>query len=128
GTQNSTLGTNFTIGRAVIDRSGRFRVAIGPVGEQMFEALMPGGAAFATLRQIVDQFSRGILEPEVEVKLDESKTIRFRSGAKLAPSLGVTTVLPTRERRPTIARFVLSDSPGTARAVVIDHQAYQPGT
>jgi type VI secretion system protein ImpH len=128
GTQNSTLGANFTIGRAVIDRSGRFRVGIGPVGEEMFEALLPGGAAFATLRQIIDQFSRGILEPEVEVKLDESKAIRFQLGAKLGASLGVTTVLPTQERRPTVARFVLSDSPNTARAVVLDHQAYRPDT
>jgi type VI secretion system protein ImpH len=128
GQQNATLGESLTIGRAVTDRSGRFRVGIGPVGEEMFEALMPGGAAFATLRQIIDQFSRGILEPEVEVKLDESKTIRFQLGAKLGASLGVTTVLPTQVKRPTIARFVLSESAHTARAVVLDHQAYRPDT
>jgi type VI secretion system protein ImpH len=120
GTQNATLGVDFTIGRAVTDRSGRFRVGIGPVNEDLFEALLPGGAAFSTLRNIIDQFSRGILEPEVELRLDESKTINFRLGARVGSTLGVTTALPTREKKPTIARFVLSDTPSVARSVLLD--------
>ena len=59
GVQNSTLGQDFTIGRSVIDRSGRFRVAIGPVEYNVFEALMPGGRHHTTLRKVIEQFSRG---------------------------------------------------------------------
>jgi len=120
GKQNATLGQSFTIGASVMDRSGRFRVNIGPVNEELFEALLPGGAGFATLRQIIDQFSRGILEPEVELKLDEEKNIHFQLGGKAGARLGVTTALPSREKKPTTARFVLSDTPTVARSVLLD--------
>lgn len=117
GVRNGTLGTNFTIGRSVVDRSGRFGVQIGPVDYGLFEALLPGGQHHTKLREIVQQFTRGVLEAEVEVLLKEDETPRFSLGSKGA-QLGVTTTLRTTGKA-LKAKFVLSDDPGEARATMI---------
>lgn len=118
GVQNGTLGTNFTIGRSVLDRSGRFGVQIGPVDYELFEALLPGGQHHTKLREIVQQFTRGVLESEVEVLLKEDQTPRFQLGSKGA-MLGVTTTLRSPEGKALKAKFVLSDVAEQARATMI---------
>ncbi len=118
GQQNGTLGTNFTIGRTVLDRSGRFGVQIGPVDYELFEALLPGGAHHTKLREIVQQFTRGVLEAEVEVVLKEDQTPRFQLGSR-GSSLGVTTTLRSPEGKGLKANFVMSDDPVQARATMI---------
>jgi type VI secretion system protein ImpH len=123
GKQSSTLGVDMTVGKTVLDRSGRFRVVIGPLPHSLFQSLMPGGAAFAPLRQVIEQFSRGTLEPEVELRLDDSARLQFQLGGANTASLGVTTILPSRDARPTRARFVLSDQTTVARSVMVDEQA-----
>jgi type VI secretion system protein ImpH len=124
GTQSMTLGTDFTIGRTVLDRSARFRVTLGPLPNATFQALLPGGEGYAPLRHVIEQFSRSTLETEVELRLDESEAIDFRlGGGAVGATLGVTTVLPSKTKRPTRARFVLGDSPNVARSVMVDDQA-----
>lgn len=118
GVQNGTLGTNFTIGRSVLDRSGRFGVSIGPVDYPLFEALLPGGQHHTKLREIVQQFTRGVLEAEVEVLLKEDQTPRFQLGSK-GSMLGVTTTLRSPEGKSIKAKFVLSDVAEQARATMI---------
>lgn len=117
GVQNGTLGTNFTIGRSVLDRSGRFGVEIGPVDYALFEALLPGGQHHTKLREVVQQFTRGVLEAEVEVLLKEDQTPRFQLGSKGA-MLGVTTTLRSATGKPLKAKFVLSDEATEARATM----------
>jgi type VI secretion system protein ImpH len=115
GRRNGTLGVNFTIGRSVLDRTGRFGVEIGPVDYDLFEALLPGGKHHTKLREVVQQFTRGVLESEVEVLLKEDQTPRFQLGGKGA-MLGVTTTLRSGAGRALRAKFVLSDDPIEARA------------
>lgn len=122
GTQSSTLGLDMTIGRSVLDRSARFRVGIGPLSQNMFQALLPGGAGYAPLRQVIEQFSRSTLETEVELRLDGASEISFQLGGKIGSSLAVTTVLPSSNPRPAKARFVLGDSPTAGRALMVDEQ------
>lgn len=117
GVRNGTLGTNFTIGRSVLDRSGRFGVQIGPVDYNLFEALLPGGQHHTKLREVVQQFTRGVLEAEVEVLLNEDETPRFQLGSK-GSQLGVTTTLRTTGKA-LKAKFVLSDDAAEARATMI---------
>ncbi len=108
GVANSTLNGDFTIGARVSDRSGRFRVKIGPVDYEDFEALMPGGENYPVLRQVVNQFTRGVLEPELEVSLAEDQSPRFQLGNRRGALLGTTTQLVTRRTKPMRMRVVLA--------------------
>lgn len=112
--QNNVLGVNFTIGRTVADRSGRFRVLVGPVDYPMFEALMPGGREHARLRDVIQQFTPTHLESELELILGTEDAPRFQLGSERGGRLGVTTHLPIRDRKAMRARVVLSESMGEA--------------
>jgi type VI secretion system protein ImpH len=120
GTQNCGLGVDLTIGRSVVDRSGRFRVGIGPVDYETFEALMPGGKHHPTLRKVIDQFSRGVLEIECEVTLAEHDAPRFELGRERGAKLGVTTTLRPQAGKPMRARFVMSEDAVQARPTIMD--------
>lgn len=117
GEANMTLGHNFSLGRTVLDRSGRYRIRIGPVDYNTYEALGPGGRYHATLRKIVQQFSRGILEAEVELSLSPEEAPKFRLGSSTS-ILGVTTTLRSVADKPMRMRFVLSDTGAEVRGVV----------
>jgi type VI secretion system protein ImpH len=123
GVQNTTLGTDFTIGRSVLDRSGRFRVVVGPVEYPVFEALMPGGRYHATLRKIIEQFSRGVLESELELRVKEDDSPRFQLGNARGCLLGATTHLTSKKRKGMRARVVLSDNTEEAKPQLIDDDA-----
>ncbi len=82
GVKNGTSGVDFTIGARVRDRSGRFRARLGPVDYATLEELVPGGPQHDRLRDVLDRFTRGILEAEVEVLLSKGDTPRFRLGSE----------------------------------------------
>ncbi len=119
GRQNCTLGEDLAIGRTVADRSGRFRVVIGPVDFPTYESLMPGGSQHALLRNVVMQFSPAHTEPELEVVLDTRNAPRFRLGADPGARLGVTTNLPIRGQNAMRGRVVLSENIEDATARVL---------
>jgi type VI secretion system protein ImpH len=110
GKQNNVLGETFVIGRTVADRSGRFRVLVGPVDYPTFESLMPGGQAHARLRDVIFQFAPAHLEPELELILSTEEAPQFQLGTERGGRLGVTTHLPMRENKRMRARVVLSES------------------
>jgi type VI secretion system protein ImpH len=110
GKQNNVLGVNFVIGRTVADRSGRFRVLVGPVDYPTFESLMPGGKEHARLRDVIRQFAPAHLEPELELILGVDNAPRFQLGSERGGRLGVTTHLPMKDNKAMRARVVLSDS------------------
>jgi type VI secretion system protein ImpH len=109
GRRNSTLNGDLTIGRRVRDRSGRFRVCVGPVDYLDFERMMPGGPLYPAIRCIIEQFSRGIAEAELEVTLREGESPRFALGSERGAILGRTTRLPARHQRPMRMRVLLRD-------------------
>jgi len=109
GVQNCTLNDDFVIGSQVIDRSGRFRVVVGPVDYETFETLMPGGRRHAHLREVIMQFSPGHLEPELEVFVGAEQTPRFQLAGESGSQLGVTTHLAPDEAKPMRARVMLSE-------------------
>lgn len=109
GVRYTTLNRDYTIGRNVVDRSGRFRVHVGPVGYSLYEALMPGGQLYPTLRQVVEQFTRGVLECELELELAGDDSPRYCLGSERGATLGVTTQLASQRREQPLMRVVLSD-------------------
>jgi type VI secretion system protein ImpH len=109
GRRNNVLSTDFAIGRTVADRSGRFRVVVGPVDYAMFDSLMPGGSRHARLRDVIFQFTPAHVEPELELVLAKDDTPRFRLGSERGGRLGVSTHLPTTRGKAMRARVVLSE-------------------
>jgi type VI secretion system protein ImpH len=107
--RTTALGQSFTIGARVADRGGRFRTQLGPVSYDTLEGLMPGGAHHASLRQIVDQFTGGVLEAEIEVLLHDDATPRFRLGSERGGRLGVSTTLGRRGKGGGRMRFTLGE-------------------
>jgi type VI secretion system protein ImpH len=121
GRQSCTLGVDTSIGRSVVDRSGRFRVGLGPMDYELFEGLMPGGRYHPTLRKIIHQFSRGVLEVECELLLAQTEAPPFQLGAERGALLGVTTTLRAPEQsKPMRARFVMSEETVQARPNIIN--------
>jgi type VI secretion system protein ImpH len=123
GRQNNVLGESFAMGRTVPDRSGRFRVTVGPTGYETFEALMPGGRLHARLRDVVFQLAPSHLEPELELVLDPGSAPRFQLGGARGGLLGVTTRLPLRENRPMRARVILSENAADATPRLLSGEA-----
>jgi type VI secretion system protein ImpH len=129
GRQNCELAVDLALGRSVTDRSGRFRVVLGPVDYPTFEALMPGGSRHAQLRDVIMQFSPVHLEAEVELFLGADQAPRFQLGRDRGAVLGVTTQLAARTRKPMRARIILSDNPGeTTARLLSDEETADTGT
>jgi type VI secretion system protein ImpH len=110
GKQNNELNVNFTIGRTVGDRSGRFRIVVGPVDYPTFESLMPGGRQHSRLRDVIYQFVPAHLEPELELVLGTDHAPQFQLAGERGGRLGVTTHLPMKKNKGMRARVVLSES------------------
>jgi type VI secretion system protein ImpH len=47
GVSNSTLGRDMVIGQTILDRSGKCRLEMGPMGYEPFQKLRPGGESHA---------------------------------------------------------------------------------
>lgn len=121
GTTNCRLGVDFVAGRSVEDRSGTFRVVIGPLGYEAFDAFIPGGRWHARLRQVVEQFSGGLLQPEVELQVHPDESPRFELGGARGTRLGVGSQLVSRRTKPMRARIMLSDRiEGAATRIIPD--------
>jgi type VI secretion system protein ImpH len=125
GKQNNVLGETFAVGRTVPDCSGRFRVTVGPVAYETFEALMPGGRLHARVRDVIFQFSPSHLEPELELLLDSEQAPRFQLGSERGGRLGVTTHLRSVEQRQKAmrARVVLSEDATEATPRLLSEEA-----
>lgn len=106
GVRNSTLATDMAIGASVADRSGRFRVKLGPLTQEQADALSPGGEQYPTLQAILDHASGGgVLEAEVEIITAAEYVPRFRLGPRSA-RLGKTTRLSVGETGPLASRYI----------------------
>ena len=69
GVANCTLGEDFLVGARMIDRSGKFRVKLGPVGFDEYTGFLPPGDHASDLREIVRFYCGDPLEFDVEVTL-----------------------------------------------------------
>ncbi len=115
------LGVDYTLGAHVLDRSARFRLILGPVGYERCEELMPGGSQYPTLRRAVEQFTRGTLECEVDVILQEDESPGYTLGSSRGATLGVSTRLGRgSEGRQSRMRTVISHDAREARASLIE--------
>lgn len=119
GNVRTTLNEDFVLGAGVIDRGGRFRILIGPVTYEQYEQLIPGGAAFPRLKGVVNQFTRGLLEPELQLELDRDSRPAFRLSVRRHSLLGVNTQLHRPGTENVRMRFVMTDDRELSRPTLV---------
>ncbi|HSC89717.1 MAG TPA: type VI secretion system baseplate subunit TssG, partial [Polyangiaceae bacterium] len=101
------------------DRSARFRVTLGPVPYDYCEQLMPGGSKYPVLRRVVEQFTRGTLECEIDVLIEANETIGYQLGGRRGAILGMNTRLGGAGRA-TLMRVLMTDDPADARPILME--------
>ncbi|MBZ5638489.1 MAG: type VI secretion system baseplate subunit TssG [Acidobacteriia bacterium] len=69
GTASSRLGVDAHAGEEVMDRAGKFRTRLGPVGLPRFLEFLPGENGFGQLDELTRLFVRDRLQYELEVVL-----------------------------------------------------------
>ncbi len=85
------------------------------VSYDILEGLMPGGQHHAVFRQIVDQFTGGVLEAEVGILLHEDASPRFCLGQERGGRLGVSTTLGRLGKGGGRVRFTLGEDSAAIR-------------
>jgi len=125
GRQNNRLGETFTLGAHVQDRSARFRVVLGPVDYETCESLMPGGAKYPLLRRVIEQFTRGTLECEVDVLLQQEQSLGYCLSSQRGGVLGLNTRLGHADgsTRRSLMRVLLTERPEDARPTLMEQEA-----
>jgi type VI secretion system protein ImpH len=96
GTSQSVgrLGDNITLGNRVYDYQSRFRIVMGPIDHDRFQALLPYGPSMNRLRAIVDSYVGLELSWDVQLKLCKDKVRPLVLGRY--GQLGWTTWLNSR--------------------------------
>jgi len=86
GQANSTLGKDMIIGQQVYDRTGKFRLRIGPVDFETYLQFLPVGEANKETDQIIRLYLVDWLDYEVEVVLsgEEVPLMEIGEGEKAA--------------------------------------------
>jgi type VI secretion system protein ImpH len=69
GVEKCTLGQDFLVGQRIFDRSGKFRVKVGPVGFDDYTRFLPTGDAVADLGELAHFYCDDPLEHDIEVTL-----------------------------------------------------------
>jgi len=69
GLSKCTLGQDLLLGERIFDRSGKFRVKVGPVGLERYLEFLPPGRAAGELRSLVEFYCGDPLEFDIQVTL-----------------------------------------------------------
>lgn len=82
GLGKCTLGRDFLLGERIYDRSGKFRVKVGPVGFETYTQFLPTGESAKELAQATRFFCTDPLEFDVQVTLRGDEVPETRLGAE----------------------------------------------
>ncbi|HON22242.1 MAG TPA: type VI secretion system baseplate subunit TssG [Syntrophales bacterium] len=75
GKSGNVLGEDAYLGREIADRTGKFRVHIGPVGREVFSRYLPGEPAFRKMSQYIGFYLDQPLEWDVEVIMNPLEAV-----------------------------------------------------
>jgi type VI secretion system protein ImpH len=104
GQEGFRLGENATIGEQVYDRSGKFRLRIGPMDVDQYLALLPGSDTASRLNALVDLYVPDFLDYDAELRVRSDDLPPTRLGASGA-RLGLTASLGQPDA-PIVSRTV----------------------
>ena len=93
GEQNNTIGQNSVVGEYVDDRSGKFRINLGPVDQAVFEQLAGDNTLVETIRSITSLFLIKPLLYEIQLQLLKGAEQPVQIGDDGNSSLGKNTWL-----------------------------------
>lgn len=96
GSNANRLGADSTIGERVLDRTGKFRVSVGPVDYDTYIEYLPGSDKMADLGRLAKLASGGWLAFDVEVILRGEDTTRLAVVLSSEGKLGLTAGLFTQ--------------------------------
>ena len=102
------LGQSATIGEQVYDRTGKFRIRLGPMGVDDYLALLPGGDRAETVHQLVRLYAPDYLDFDLELHVWSAELPATQLGDTTA-KLGLTTSLG-QPRADAIKRVVEYES------------------
>jgi type VI secretion system protein ImpH len=89
GRQNSTLGVDTVIGSQVEDRSGKFRLSVGPVSLTQFYELLPGGEKHSGMACVTGLYLQDPLDFDMELTLRAGEAPAARAGGARPARLGL---------------------------------------
>jgi type VI secretion system protein ImpH len=78
--ENAQLGTKTILGTSVFDRSGKFRVVIGPVGAAAFESFLPNGHNHTIAKTLIESYCSEPLDYDIEILLQREDLITVELG------------------------------------------------
>ncbi len=111
GVMNCVLGQDLTIGRYVYDGSGRFNVVLGPLGYDDYLSFLPGGHNRPVLKGLVDMFTRGIYDVNMEIHVQTEAAPRFQLGSPRSSTIGRTAWLGGSQGQKFVVNVPLEDKP-----------------
>ena len=88
GDKNSQLGRTINLGSKVRDRSGKFRLVIGPLDFSQFSAFLPQQANHAALLELIQFLMPDHLCFDIELILKSSEVPSFKLGEPPSTMLG----------------------------------------
>jgi type VI secretion system protein ImpH len=98
---NARLGVTAILGTSLFERSGKFRVSLGPLTSEMFESFLPKGKNHAALKGLIESFCAEPLDYDLEVMLESrdlkpvtlgQETARLGETAALGETTGVSDI------------------------------------
>ena len=93
--KNCTLGNNFTMGATLPDRSGKFRIVIGPIKYDKLGGFLPGNHDYRSVSEILDAYLVDGLDYDMEVKIQAQNIPGVKLSESDASGLGRNTWLST---------------------------------
>jgi type VI secretion system protein ImpH len=110
GAANSRLGLSTIVGSRVWDGQSKFRMKLGPLGLEDFNAFLPRGAAFSMATDLVRFLVGGELDFDLQLilKAEEVPACTLATAGKTGSMLGWTSWLKTREFARDDSQVVLS--------------------
>ncbi len=103
GKAATTVGVDAHAGEEVLDRAGKYRIRLGPVGLETFLGFLPGAIGFRQLDELARLLVRDRLQYEAEIVLKHDEVPEFQLVEDRVPMLlGQTTWLGKPGRDPGI--------------------------
>lgn len=99
GSANSELGVSTIAGARVWDSQSKFRIKMGPMRLQEFNAFVPAGSAFSPMKDLL-QLLAGLefdFDVQLVLKAEDVPACRVGGDPQKGPRLGWTSWLKTRE-------------------------------
>lgn len=85
------MGEDLIVGANVYDRTGKFRISVGPMGMQDFMRFLPNGELTTKLKELVRLYLIDHLDFDLEVWLKGDEVPPLQFGGGIAPMLGWTS-------------------------------------